>query len=273
MELLERLLRRGPGNLRFALLFRSDPGLDVASIVLEGSAVVVTTEQLRFSKPEVGRFFGGDLTRRELTDIVGRTAGWPVAVRIDRSMRIAGTAERVERGKALTRDSLDTRLLRRLPDQDRALLLDLAVLEWIDTELVDEVLESTDTSAGRRPPQPRDRGSARRDRGRRTPPPEEHLPEDGHDRPRRRRAARRVDGRAVLILPHRRAPCPEASSSSPAAMPHVPVLRFRLPHIATFRGGRGVAQCRATAGIAPTGPFSRPSLPLDDPAGDTPGPR
>ena len=145
VELLERLLRRGPGNLRFALLFRSDPGLDVASIVLEGSAVVVTTEQLRFSKPEVARFFGGDLTRRELTDIVDRTAGWPVAVRIDRSMRIAGTAASVERGKALTRDFLDTRLLRRLPDQDRALLLDLAVLEWIDTELVDEVLESTDT--------------------------------------------------------------------------------------------------------------------------------
>ena len=60
-------------------------------------------------------------------------------------MRAAGTAASIERGKALTRNFLDARLLRGLPDRDRALLLDLAVFDWVDTELVDEVLESTDT--------------------------------------------------------------------------------------------------------------------------------
>ena len=144
-ELLERLLRFGPRCLHFVLSFRTNPGLDLATIVLEGSAVVVTTEQFRFSKPEIGRFFGGNLTRRELTDVFDRTAGWPVAVRIDRSMRAAGTAGSVERGKALTRNFLDARLLRGLSDRDRALLLDLSVFDWIDTDLVDEVLESTDT--------------------------------------------------------------------------------------------------------------------------------
>ena len=145
VALLERLLRRGPRNLHFALSFRTNPGLDLASVVLEDSAVVVSTEQLRFSKPEIARFFGGDLTRRELNDIADRTAGWPVALRIDRSMRAAGTAASIERGKALTRNFLDARLLRGLSDQDRALLLDLAVFDWVDTELADEVLESTDT--------------------------------------------------------------------------------------------------------------------------------
>ena len=145
VELLERLLRRGPRRLHFVLSFRTNPGLDLASIVLEGSAVVVTTEQFRFSRSEINRFFGGELTRRELTDVSDRTAGWPVAVRIDRSWRIAGTADAVERRKALTRNFLDTRLLRGLSDRDRALLLDLSVFDWIDTELVDEVLESTDT--------------------------------------------------------------------------------------------------------------------------------
>ena len=145
VELLERLLRRGPRNLRFALSFRSNPGLDLASVVLEGSAVVVTTEQFRFSKAEVIRFFGGKLPRRELTDIVDRTAGWPVALRIDRSIRAAGSVEGVERRKALTRNFLDARLLRRLSDRDRALLLDLAVFDWVDMDLADEVLESTDT--------------------------------------------------------------------------------------------------------------------------------
>ena len=114
LELLDRLLRRGPRNLRFALAFRSNPGLDLASIVLEGSAVVVTSEQFRFSNAEVTRFFGGKLPRRELTDIVDRTAGWPVALRIDRSMRAAGAAESPELRKAITRNFLDARLLRRL---------------------------------------------------------------------------------------------------------------------------------------------------------------
>ena len=145
VELLERLLRRGPRRLHFVLAFRTNPGLDLASIVLEGSAVVVTTEQFRFSKPEIGRFFGGELTRRELTDVFDRTAGWPVAVRIDRTRRIAGAADDVERRRALTRNFLDTRLLRGLSDRDHALLLDLSVFDWIDTELVDEVLQSTDT--------------------------------------------------------------------------------------------------------------------------------
>ena len=145
VELLERLLRRGPANLRFGLSFRTNPGLDLAGVVLEGSAVVVTTEQFRFSKPEVARFFDGNLTRGELTDILERTAGWPVALRIDRSMRMARTAESIKRGKALTRNFLDARLLRGLSDRDRTLLLDLAVFEWIDTDLADEVLGTTDT--------------------------------------------------------------------------------------------------------------------------------
>ena len=68
-----------------------------------------------------------------------------MALRIDRSIRAAGSAEGVERRKALTRDFLDARLLRRLSDRDRALLLDLAVFDWVDMNLADEVFESTDT--------------------------------------------------------------------------------------------------------------------------------
>ena len=145
VDLLERLVRRGPRNLHFALSFRTNPGLDLAGIVLEGSAVVVTTEQFRLTKPEIGRFVGGNLTRQELTETLDRTAGWPVAVRIDRTIRMTGSAQGIELGKAITRNFLDARLLRRLSDRDRALLLDLAVFDWIDTNLVDEVLETTDT--------------------------------------------------------------------------------------------------------------------------------
>ena len=60
-------------------------------------------------------------------------------------MRMTGSAESIELGKALTRNFLDARLLRRLSDRDRALLLDLAAFDWVDTNLVDEVLEATNT--------------------------------------------------------------------------------------------------------------------------------
>ena len=69
-----------------------------------------------------------------MTETVDRTAGWPVALRIDRTMRMTGSAESIELGKALTRNFLDARLLRSLSDRDRALLLDLAVFDWVDTE-------------------------------------------------------------------------------------------------------------------------------------------
>ena len=60
-------------------------------------------------------------------------------------MWASGAVESVEQGKALIRNFLDARLLRGLSDPDRAPLLDLAVFDWVDTELADEVLESSDT--------------------------------------------------------------------------------------------------------------------------------
>ena len=143
--LLQRLLSSGPDVLRFVLALRANPGLDLTSLLLEGSAVVLTAEQFRFSRSEIAGFFGDSLTRRELTEIADRTAGWPVAVRIARGLRHAGATANVKRGEDLTRDFLDARLLRDLTDRDRNLLLDLAVFDWIDTDLADEVLESADT--------------------------------------------------------------------------------------------------------------------------------
>ncbi len=98
-----------------------------------------------FTKSEIGRFFEGSLSRQELAETFDRTAGWPVALRIDRTIRKTGSAESVELGKALTRNFLDMRLLRRLSDRDCTLLLELSIFDWVDTNLVDEVLETTNT--------------------------------------------------------------------------------------------------------------------------------
>ncbi len=88
VESVDLLLKHSPSNLHFAIAFRFNPGLDLALHVLGGTAVVVKTEQFRFSRPDIVRFFDGALTRREVRAVAKRTAGWPVAVMVARNTRV-----------------------------------------------------------------------------------------------------------------------------------------------------------------------------------------
>ena len=143
VRFIDRLLTRAPRNLCVAMACRSDPGLDLAIHVLGGGAIVIDTQQLRFSRAEMARFFDGGLSREELSAVEERTAGWPVAVMLYRNVR-AGEANGPGVDPAgLTEDYIGVRLLSDLSPEDRASLLDLAVFDWIDTDLVDEVLGSS----------------------------------------------------------------------------------------------------------------------------------
>ena len=144
LGLLERLLKRGPANLHVAMALRSNPGIDFTAHVLGGSGAVVGTEQFRFSKAEIARFFRGELSRRELATLAERTAGWPVALTVYRGVRAGAAApERVD-AERLGADFVDLHVLGALPDQIRRDLLDLAVFDRIEADLVDEVLGSSD---------------------------------------------------------------------------------------------------------------------------------
>ena len=77
---LDRLVKRGPGNLHVAIACRSNPRINLTGHELDGSVRIVCTEQLRFSAAEVGRYFHGELSGRELAEVWERTAGWPLAV-------------------------------------------------------------------------------------------------------------------------------------------------------------------------------------------------
>ena len=72
VELVQRLVEHGPGNLDFALAFRSDPGLDLSMQVLDGAGGVFGAEELRFSRSEMKQFFGDTLSRRPGQPRVGR---------------------------------------------------------------------------------------------------------------------------------------------------------------------------------------------------------
>ena len=146
VSLLEFLLQRGPSNLHLAIACRSIPdGLNVAGSVLEGRAQVVGTEDLRFSRPDVARFFGLGLSRRELAAEMDRSAGWPFAVRISGNRMQRETEESTDAVQDVVQNWVESRLFAGLGRDDRDFLLDIGLFDWIDAELLDEVLRRTDS--------------------------------------------------------------------------------------------------------------------------------
>ncbi len=153
---LDFFLHHAPGNLRIVLGLREDPGLDLASAILDGRGTVLTVDQLRFSRSEIAAYFHGGLSRRELAAVAERTEGWAVAVCLYRNIRLqeAGTGRGGKPLRNLAGDEgvaanwLGARLLRSVTDDDRDFLLDLALFDWVDPAIVDEVLNSHDS--GRR---------------------------------------------------------------------------------------------------------------------------
>lgn len=142
------LLRHGPRNLRFALAMRNDPGLDLdGAIAAQGRELAA--DELRFSLPQIDNFLDGELPLHELDALERRTEGWPVALRIYRNMRRRNADVRPTTGDMLADQSdlakwFGKRLLGRLKGDDRRLLLDLALFDWVSPALANEALATTD---------------------------------------------------------------------------------------------------------------------------------
>ena len=146
VPLLAFLLQRGPSNLHLALAGREVPdGLDVASPLLAGHAEAVETEDLRFSRAEVARFFGLRLSRRALAKEADRSAGWPVALRIARNSMAHETEDDRDSAGGFLGNWIESRLFATLRRRERDFVLDIALLDWIDAELLDEVLQRRDS--------------------------------------------------------------------------------------------------------------------------------
>ena len=158
LNTLNFLLAHAPRNLHIAMALRDNPGLDLASAILNGDGIYLSADQLRFPKERIARFFNTKLSRRELGRIADRTEGWPVALRVYRNMRsgAAGTREGRALGKVrppvgdwdritgVAADWLGERLLRNLADEDRQMLLDLSLFEWITPAFATQVLQTAD---------------------------------------------------------------------------------------------------------------------------------
>ena len=144
--LLGFLIKRGPPNLHLAFACRQLPvGVDVASLMLEGRAAMVSAEDLRFSTSEVAEFFDRKLTRGQLTALMSESAGWPFALRISRNELDSGGRADARAAQEIVENWVESRLFAGLGAEDREFLLDIGLLEWMDAALLDEVLERSDS--------------------------------------------------------------------------------------------------------------------------------
>ena len=136
---LNALLRRAPRNLHVGMAFREQPPtLEIATFALEGREATVTVDDLRFSRPDVARFFDRRLSRRELAAVVADSAGWPIALRIHRNAAHHGAADAGDADRTAAA-WIETRLWRGIPAADRDFVLDIALFDSLEPELIDEV--------------------------------------------------------------------------------------------------------------------------------------
>ena len=147
VAVLEFLLQRAPPNLHLAMACREIPtGLNVAGAVMEGRAEVLGTEDMRFSKADVARFFELALSRKQLTREMDRSYGWPLAMRISRNGMAWGSKRVIGSEQDFVKNWIESRLTHGLSREDREFLFDLGMFEWFDAPLLDRVLERSDSA-------------------------------------------------------------------------------------------------------------------------------
>ena len=144
VALLEFLVRRGPPNLHLAVACRHLPAaLDIGGAVLSGTASALTVSDLRFTGSEIAKFFGMRLSRRKLAALKEESAGWPMALRIHRNQARATASEERE-VRDIVENWVESRLWEGMDSDDRELLLDAGLLEWMDADLLADVLGTRD---------------------------------------------------------------------------------------------------------------------------------
>ena len=113
--------------------------------MLEGRTEVLTTEQFRFSKPEVARFFNLSLSRRELAAEMQRSGGWPIALQVARNQLERGAKGDNSVVQGFAENWIESRLFSGLGQDERDFLLDVGLFDWMDAALLDEVLQRVDS--------------------------------------------------------------------------------------------------------------------------------
>ena len=140
-----------PAGSRLALAARRPPGLPVALLRAQGQVVEIGVEELAMDAREARALLEAAdvaLSDAEMTELIGRTEGWPVGLYLAALARKAGGRRRDAGARfsgedRFVADYLHSELLAQLPAERVAFLTRTAVLERMCGPLCDAVLATT----------------------------------------------------------------------------------------------------------------------------------
>lgn len=149
-DVLNPLLRIQPDNLRVCIAFRSNPGVSLSNLRVQGGLVTLLPGDLKFTRGEITRWFGGHLEGRLLDSVLERTAGWPVALQLVR----IGTDPSKPLAEQLTRFAWTGRepatyireqLLSQLSPPQAGFLRDTSILDSVRADIADSLRGTADS--------------------------------------------------------------------------------------------------------------------------------
>lgn len=149
VQVLNMLTKHAPDNLHIAIAFRQNPGIALSNLLLDGEAIRLTAENLRFSFEEAENFFDHQLSKRDMKTVFERTEGWPVALRLIKS-EIENTRDYIEKirhfsgDKGLAAEYFSEQVFARLSKSEQFFLLDISILEWLEISLIDAIRDTND---------------------------------------------------------------------------------------------------------------------------------
>lgn len=139
--LIDQLIRQRPPNLHLLIASRSTPPMPLSDLRLRGLVSDFAAADLQFTDAELKDYFDAAAGAPLLQAIRTHTEGWPVAVQVLRQCLGQGKVGNdmgkcIAESTQLASDYIREHLLRALPDNYRATLRDLAVLDWIQADAV-----------------------------------------------------------------------------------------------------------------------------------------
>ena len=143
------ILRNRPAHLHLVVAMRSRPGFPISSLRLAGTLAEVTDAALRFTPSQMQTYFAGRLSPDDVTHLVDRTEGWPVAVQLVRLwLDQQGDVAQWVRGFTGSRDEMAAYIAEQvvagLPDHLRDFLAATSILERVNGDLADAVCGTSD---------------------------------------------------------------------------------------------------------------------------------
>lgn len=98
LSFFREMLERMPDTVRIFIASRSVPEIGLARLVVNNQALVMRTEELRFSPTEVANFFATapdlDMRADEVETIYRQTEGWPAALQLFRLTLVSPSVRR-----------------------------------------------------------------------------------------------------------------------------------------------------------------------------------